>query len=34
MGAGKQSLVKKVLGMNVTEKVVNQASCPVIKVKV
>ena len=34
MGAGKQSLVKKVLGMNVTEKVVNQAPCPVVKVKV
>jgi len=33
MGAGKQSLVKKVLGMNVTEKVVSQASCPVVKVK-
>lgn len=34
MGAGKQSLVKKVLGMNVTEKVVSQAACPVVKVKV
>jgi nucleotide-binding universal stress UspA family protein len=33
MGAGKQSLVKKVLGMNVTEKVVSQAACPVVKVK-
>jgi nucleotide-binding universal stress UspA family protein len=33
MGAGKQSLVKKVLGMNVTEKVVSQAPCPVVKVK-
>ncbi|MCP8323172.1 MAG: universal stress protein [Candidatus Methylarchaceae archaeon HK02M2] len=34
MGDGKQSLVKKVLGMNVTEKVVSQAPCPVVKVKV
>jgi nucleotide-binding universal stress UspA family protein len=34
MGSGKQSLVKKVLGMNVTEKVVSQAACPVVKVKV
>jgi len=33
MGDGKQSLVKKVLGMNVTAKVVSQAPCPVIKVK-
>jgi len=33
MGDGKQSLVKKVLGMNVTTKVVSQAPCPVIKVK-
>lgn len=33
MGNGKQNLVKKVLGMNVTEKVTNQAACPVIKVK-
>ena len=32
MGDGKQSLVKKVLGMNVTAKVVSQAPCPVIKV--
>jgi nucleotide-binding universal stress UspA family protein len=33
MGDGKQSLIKKVLGMNVTAKVVSQAPCPVIKVK-
>ena len=32
MGDGKQSLIKKVLGMNVTAKVVSQAPCPVIKV--
>ena len=33
MGDGRQSLIKKVLGMNVTAKVVSQAPCPVIKVK-
>jgi nucleotide-binding universal stress UspA family protein len=27
IGDGKQSLVKKILGMNVTEKVVSQAPC-------
>jgi len=33
MGDGRQSLIKKVLGMNVTAKVVSQAPCPVMKVK-
>lgn len=33
MGDGKQSLIKKVLGMNVTAKVVSKAPCPVMKIK-
>lgn len=33
MGDGKQNFIKKLLGQNVTEKVVSQAPCPVIKVK-
>jgi nucleotide-binding universal stress UspA family protein len=33
MGTGKQNFIKKLLGQNVTEKIVSQAPCPVIKVK-